>query len=127
MKATQHPHRNQPPGLRRTVLRTAAVTLAAAMLPAAMLPSAQAQDLPRPKGPITISIVDVAGDLALTQDAFELYAKQNPNVVSKFTFTKAPAPELPGKLKAQQAAGRSDIDLVLTGTDCSAAGIEQGL
>ncbi len=46
---------------------------------------------------------------------------------SKVNFTKAPAPELPGKLKAMQGAGRSDIDLVLTGTDFLAAGIEQGL
>jgi putative spermidine/putrescine transport system substrate-binding protein len=34
---------------------------------------------------------------------------------------------LPGKIKAMQAAGRSDIDLVLTGTDALAAGIEQKL
>ena len=68
-----------------------------------------------------------AGNLALTQDAFELYAKKHPNLVSKFNFTKAPAPEIPGKLKAMQGAGRSDIDLVLTGTDFLAAGIEQGL
>ena len=45
----------------------------------------------------------------------------------KINFTKAPAPELPGKLKAMQGAGRSDIDLVLTGTDFLAAGIEQGV
>ena len=31
--------------------------------------------------------------------------------MSKITFTKAPAPELPGKIKAQQDAGRVDIDL----------------
>ena len=47
--------------------------------------------------------------------------------VSRITFTKAPAPELAGKIKAQQNAGRVDIDLVLTGTDGLAAGIEQGL
>ena len=80
-----------------------------------------------PKSPVTINIVDVAGNLALTQDAIELYAKKNPNMVAKFNFTKAPSPELPGKLKAMQGAGRSDIDLVLTGTDFLAAGIEQGL
>src|SRR5437899_1238752 len=80
-----------------------------------------------PKSPVTINVVDVAGDLALTQDAFELYAKKNPNMVAKFNFTKAPSPELPGKLKAMQGAGRSDIDIVLTGTDFLAAGVEQGL
>jgi len=31
------------------------------------------------------------------------------------TFSRAPSPELPAKLKAMQAAGRVDIDLVLTG------------
>ncbi len=77
--------------------------------------------------PVTITIVDPAGNLALTQDAFELYAKKNPDKVAKFVFTKAPAPEIAGKLKAMQGAGRSDIDIVLTGTDVLAAGIEQGL
>ena len=96
---------------------------AATLITAGTLPSfAQA-----PKSPVTINVVDVAGDLALTQDAFELYAKKNPNMVAKFNFTKAPSPELPGKLKAMQGAGRSDIDIVLTGTDFLAAGIEQGL
>jgi hypothetical protein len=80
-----------------------------------------------PTSPVTINVVDVAGNLALTQDAMEEYAKKNPKLVAKFNFTKAPAPELPGKLKAMQGAGRSDIDLVLTGTDFLAAGIEQGL
>ena len=76
---------------------------------------------------VTINVVDVAGNLALTQDAFELYAKKNPTKVAKFVFTRSPAPELPAKLKAMQGAGRSDIDIVLTGTDVLAAGIEQGL
>ena len=80
-----------------------------------------------PAAPVTVNIVDVAGNLALTQPANEVYAKAKPNFVSKFTFTKAPAPELPGKLKAQQDAGRVDIDLVLTGADALSAGIELGL
>jgi putative spermidine/putrescine transport system substrate-binding protein len=79
------------------------------------------------KGPVTLNIVDVAGNLALTQDAIDLYVKNNPQKISKVTYTKAPSPELPGKLKAMQGAGRSDIDLVLTGTDFLAAGIEQGV
>ena len=79
------------------------------------------------QAPYTINIVDVAGNLALTQDAFELYAKRNPGKVAKFVFTKAPAPELPGKLKAMQAAGRADIDLVLTGVGFLGNSVEQGL
>ena len=68
-------------------------------------------------GQVTLNIVDVAGNLALTQDAIDRYVKNNPQKIGKVTYTKAPSPELPGKLKAMQGAGRSDIDLVLTGTD----------
>ncbi|WP_175920482.1 ABC transporter substrate-binding protein [Burkholderia pyrrocinia] len=77
--------------------------------------------------PVSLNIVDVAGNLQLTQKAIEAFKDKNPNLVSNVTFTNAPAPQLPGKIKAMQAAGRSDIDLVLTGTDALAAGIEQNL
>src|SRR4051812_13058172 len=80
-----------------------------------------------PTSPVALNIIDVAGNLALTQKAFENYRKAKPNLVSRITFTKAPAPELPGKIKAQQDAKRVDIDLVLTGTDALSAGIEQKL
>jgi putative spermidine/putrescine transport system substrate-binding protein len=74
---------------------------------------------------VSLNIIDIAGNLALTQKAFEAYRKAQPGKVAKFTFTKAPSPELPGKIKAQQNAGRVDIDLVLTGSDGLSAGIEQ--
>ncbi|UTV53184.1 ABC transporter substrate-binding protein [Burkholderia arboris] len=77
--------------------------------------------------PVSLNIVDVAGNLQLTQKAIEAFRDKNPTLVSNVTFTNAPAPQLPGKIKAMQAAGRSDIDLVLTGTDALAAGIEQNL
>lgn len=80
-----------------------------------------------PTSPVTLNVVDVAGNLALTQKAIEAYAAAKPELVSRVTFTKAPAPELPGKIKAQQDAGRVDIDMVLTGTDALSAGVEQGL
>ncbi|MDN7905021.1 extracellular solute-binding protein [Burkholderia diffusa] len=77
--------------------------------------------------PVSLNVVDVAGNLQLTQKAIEAFKEKNPNLVSNVTFTNAPAPQLPGKIKAMQAAGRADIDLVLTGTDALAAGIEQNL
>ncbi|AOJ62614.1 ABC transporter substrate-binding protein [Burkholderia ubonensis] len=77
--------------------------------------------------PVSINVVDVAGNLQLTQKAIEAFREKNPNLIANVTFTNAPAPQLPGKIKAMQAAGRSDIDLVLTGTDALAAGIEQNL
>ncbi|WP_322023837.1 ABC transporter substrate-binding protein [Burkholderia sp. BCC1977] len=77
--------------------------------------------------PVSLNVVDVAGNLQLTQKAIEAFREKNPNLVANVTFTNAPAPQLPGKIKAMQAAGRTDIDLVLTGTDALAAGIEQNL
>ncbi|AIO42270.1 bacterial extracellular solute-binding family protein [Burkholderia cenocepacia] len=77
--------------------------------------------------PVSLNVVDVAGNLQLTQKAIDAFKEKNPNLVANVTFTNAPAPQLPGKIKAMQAAGRADIDLVLTGTDALAAGIEQNL
>lgn len=82
---------------------------------------------PLPTSPVALNVVDVAGNLALTQKAIETYRSSNPKLVSRVTFTKAPAPELPGKIKAQQAANRVDIDIVLTGIDALSAGVDQKL
>ena len=38
-------------------------------------------------------------------------APRSPDLVSRITYTKAPAPELAAKVRAQQEAGRVDIDL----------------
>jgi putative spermidine/putrescine transport system substrate-binding protein len=76
---------------------------------------------------MAINIVDVAGNLALTRDGFEAFRKANPAKVSRITYSQAPAPEIPGKLRAQQDAKHVDIDLVLSGNDALAAGIEQKL
>ncbi len=108
---------------RRTLLRAVAATIGVSAIGAVVTLPAVAQT----RAPVTLNVVDVAGNLALTQDAIELFQKKHPDLVAKINFTKAPAPELPGKLKAMQGAGRSDIDMVLTGTDFLAAGIEQGV
>jgi len=89
--------------------------------------SAAASEPAKAAAPITINVIDAAGTLQLVQDAMEAYRTQKPGKIDKFTFTKAPAPELPGKLKAMQSAGSVNIDLVLGGTDILAAGLEQGL
>ncbi len=107
--------------------RNAACALLAAATTLGGLTSVLAQSPALPKSPQTINIIDVGGQLALTQKAIEKYGKAHPELVSRFTFTKAPAPELAGKIKAQQSAGRVDIDIVLSGTDAVSAGIEQNL
>jgi putative spermidine/putrescine transport system substrate-binding protein len=75
--------------------------------------------------PVAISVLDVGGALQLIQGAIEAFGKARPDLVSRFVFSQAPAPELGAKLKAQQAAGQVDIDLVLTGSDGLAAGMAQ--
>ena len=89
--------------------------------------AARAQGVAAPASPLTLSIVDVGGNLALTRPAFEDYRRKNPKLVGRIVYSQAPAPELPGKLRAQQAAGRVDIDMVLTGTDALAAGMQTGV
>ena len=83
--------------------------------------------LPLPRNPVPINVIDVGGALALVQTPLENYRKLKPQLVSRMSFTKAPAPELPSKLKAQIDANRVDIDFVIGGLDALAAGIEQGL
>jgi len=101
-------------------------TVVGGLASAAAFP-AFAQNLKLPTSPVSLNFVDVAGNLALTQKAIEAYRDKNPKLVSKVTFSKAPAPELPGKIKAQQDAGRVDIDAVLTGIDALSAGLDQKL
>ena len=89
----------------------AALALAAALLLMAPTPAARAE------GPITLSIIDTGGDLTSTQVIIENYKKANPQKVRDIKLQRAPAPEVPAKIKAQQDAGRLDINLILTGQD----------
>jgi len=116
---------HQKGGVRRRALATTVATAFA--LAAFSLPTALAQVPAMPKSPVTLAITDPAGDLQLTRAAIDEYQKKHPQLLSKINIVTATAPEVPGKLKAMQGAGRSDIDLILTGTDFLAAGIEQGL
>ena len=112
-----------------TTRRTLIGGIAAAGMAAGLGPRAAraATAPPLPKQPVSLNVIDVAGQLQLTQGAMQEFAKAHPKLVSHIAFSQAPAPELPGKIKAQQAAGMVDIDLVLTGTDALAAGIDQKL
>ncbi len=80
-----------------------------------------------PSEPVNLTIIDVAGQTQLTQPMIDDYVANNPDWVSGVEFTRATAPELAAKIKAQQDANRTDISMVLTGTDGLSAGIEQDL
>src|SRR5438128_7282617 len=72
---------------------------------------------PAAQGPITLSLIDVSGDLSSTRVIIENYQKANPQKVRPVNFQRAPAHELPAKIKAQQDAGRVDVNLLLVGQD----------
>src|SRR5262245_51273554 len=65
--------------------------------------------------PVTISVIDVAGDLSSVQVILDNYKKAFPNKVREIKTQRAPEPELPAKIKAQQDAGRLDVNLLMTG------------
>ena len=77
---------------------------------------------PLPKKAVSLNIIDVAGAAQLTEPAIKRFVAEHPDIVSGYTITKAPAPELAGKIKAEQAAGHLDIDMVLTGVDGLSSG-----
>ena len=115
----------------RKIAITLAAVLAIAACGAPDKPGGAAKtDGPVPDKPskaVTLNILDVAGDLQLTQGMIDEFVGKNKDQIAKVTYSKATAPELVGKVKAQQNAGRVDIDLVLTGVDGLAAGIDQSL
>src|ERR1035437_5774910 len=80
-----------------------------------------------PSKPVTINVLDVAGNLQLTKQMMENFKTAHPEIVSNITYSTATAPELAGKLQAQQAGGNAQISLVMTGTDGLSAGIKNNL
>ncbi len=108
---------------RREILALAGGTALASVLGF----SAFGQTPALPAEPIVLSVLDVGGVLEVAQGMFDNYKAAHPEIVSDIIFVKAPAPELASKLQVQQNAGRLDVDLILTGTDAMAAGIEFGL
>jgi putative spermidine/putrescine transport system substrate-binding protein len=119
---------------RRTLLGTLAAGAAAPVLAACGAPgsatstSSSAPTVASTPGkPVTLNILDVAGNLALTKPAIQAFAKAHPEIVSGVTYTTGTAPQLAAKIEAQQQAGNVQTHLVLTGTDGLSAGIKLGL
>ena len=80
-----------------------------------------------PSAPVTINVLDVAGNLQLTKGMIENFKAAHPDIINNVTYATASAPELAGKLQAQQQGGNVQINLVLTGTDGLSAGIKNNL
>lgn len=81
----------------------------------------------KPSSPVALTILDAAGNLVASKPVIEKFVAENPDLVSGVTYQTASAPDVAGKLKAQQSAGTTDISMVLGGPDVLGAGEKLGL
>ncbi|QAY69074.1 extracellular solute-binding protein [Xylanimonas protaetiae] len=110
------------------------LTLAACAPPssgndAAQSPAASGgSDVPdKPSAPVTLNILDVAGNQKLTGGMVDEFVKNHPDIISSVTWETGGAPDVTGVVKPQVDSGNLQVDLVLTGNDGLSAGIEQNL
>jgi len=88
--------------------------------------SAQSTGIPPfPSQPITLQIIDVAGQKQLTGAMIDNYVKANPDKVSSVEYITDTSPNLPGRIRAQIDGGKIDTALILSGYDGVASGIAQ--
>jgi putative spermidine/putrescine transport system substrate-binding protein len=81
----------------------------------------------KPSAPVTLNILDVAGNQKLTGPMVDEFVKKNPDIISSVTWESAGAPDLVGTIKPQVDSKNISVDLVMTGTDGLSAGIGQDL
>ena len=90
--------------------------------------SSTAQLVPvKPTKPISISVLDGAGDLTINKPLFDQFVKDNPDLISGIQYQAAAAPDVAGKVKAQEMAGQPDTSIVLGGPDVLGAALAQKL
>lgn len=80
-----------------------------------------------PSAPVTLNILDVAGNQKLTGVMVDAFVAEHPDIISAVTWESAGAPDLVGTIKPQVDSGSLSIDLVMTGNDGMSAGVEQDL
>ncbi len=96
--------------------------------PTGNAPVTNPADVPaKPSAPVTLNILDVAGNQKLTGPMVDAFIKENPDVISAVTWESAGAPDLVGTIKPQVDSKKLSVDLVMTGTDGLSAGISQNL
>ena len=122
---------------RKSTYLAAAVAVAALALTGCTAPNSGAKPAPvatnasdvpaKPSAPVTLNILDVAGNQKLTGPMVDAFIQKNPDIISAVTWESAGAPDLVGTIKPQVDSGSLSVDLVMTGTDGLSAGIGQDL
>ncbi len=78
--------------------------------------------------PVSLQIVDAGGYMSMAKPMIESYRKAHPDKVSSITYLpRVQAPDLPGRIKTEQAAGKVQTSLILSGYDGVSDMIDQGL
>jgi len=108
---------------------TAVVSLAACGAPKATssAPPPPSKLAATPTHPVTLNILDVAGNLQLTKPMIEAFKAAHPEIIAGVTYTTGTAPQLGAKIQAEQQGGNVQTGLVLTGTDGLSAGLQNNL
>jgi putative spermidine/putrescine transport system substrate-binding protein len=75
----------------------------------------------RPSSPIVLTLLDGAGNVTVNRAIYDGFAAAHPELVSSIDYQSAPAPDVAGKIRAQQLAGQVDITVVVGGTDVMGA------
>jgi putative spermidine/putrescine transport system substrate-binding protein len=105
------------------LLAAAVMALTACGAPGA--PSAGGQDEAitpvKPSSPIVLTLLDGAGNVTVNRAIYDGFAAAHPELVSSINYQSAPAPDVAGKIRAQQLAGQVDISVVVGGTDVMGA------
>ncbi len=81
----------------------------------------------KPSAPVSLNILDVAGNQKLTEPMIDAFIKAHPDIIKSVKWQSAGAPDLVGTIKPQVDSGKLAVDLVMTGTDGLSAGIGQNL
>ena len=80
-----------------------------------------------PSAPIALTLLDGAGNVTVNRAIYDNFAAAHPELVSSIDYQSAPAPDVAGKVRAQQLAGQVDISVVIGGTDVMGAAQTEGL
>lgn len=96
--------------------------------PDSAAPSGDSNAVPeKPSAPVTLNILDVAGNEKLTGPMVDAFVEANPDIISSVSWESAGSPDLVGTVKPQVDSGNLSVDLVMTGNDGLSAGIDQDL
>jgi putative spermidine/putrescine transport system substrate-binding protein len=139
MKVTFLPHhpRSLPSRLggrhprHRLALIGALASLFAGLLAACAPPQVSSAPLNitpvKPKHPITMTLLDGGGDLAVYQGIYQDFVKTHPDLVKSIRFETASAPDVLGKLRAQELSHHVGISIIAAGSDVLGALQQQSL